>query len=102
MRPLVKTLDMATEIHGPYALNWRGGDATVSLDVTGTFSVNIQGTNSDLQDGETATWFGLGDDLTGASASVSAGLYAVPRFVRVQRASGSSGTLILQISQADR
>ena len=105
MRPLVRNLDVASnEYSGPYPLNYRGGDATFFISISGTCNLTVEGTNSDIQDPDvTATWFELDDDLTGITATTSVGLYAVPRAVRIKRNSvTSTPTVELQISQADR
>ena len=105
MRPLVRSLDVASnEYSGPYPLNWRGGDATVSIYINGTCDLTVEGTNSDIQDPNvTATWWPVTDDLTAITATTVVGLYAIPRAIRVKRNSQSSSpTVELQVSQADR
>ncbi len=103
MKPFVKSLDVVSdEYSGPYMLNPYGGDAIITLKITGTCDLTVEATNSDLQDPDvTGDWWDLTADLTNATATVASGIYAVPRFIRVKRTSYSSTpTVTLHYSQA--
>lgn len=78
----------------PKALNWRGGVGALEIIVTGTINFDIQSTNADLNEGDTAQWLVDSTNTTGITASKWITFNSNPRFIRIYVNSLSAGATV--------
>lgn len=89
-------------VTAPLAFNWRGGNASIQVIVTGTINFDLQSTNSDIQSGATPQWLVDSADATGITASKWLSAVNGPRFFRLNVNSFTPGaTVTLNIVQSD-
>lgn len=90
------------DVTSPLAMDWRCGAVACQITVTGTINFDIQSTNSDLQAGETADWLVDSAAVTGVTASKWVTFNPVPRFIRIDVNSFTTGaTVALKIVQSN-
>ena len=75
-------------------LNWRGGPGFLQVIVTGTINFDLQSTNADLNDGETAQWLVDSAGSAGITASKFITFIANPRFIRIYTNSITAGATV--------
>lgn len=86
----------------PKALNWRGGVGALEIIVTGTINFDLQSTNADLNEGDTAQWLVDSSSNAGITASKWITFNGNPRFIRIYVNSLSAGaTVRLLYTQAN-
>ena len=86
----------------PKALNWRGGVGALEIIVTGTINFDLQSTNADLNEGDTAQWLVDASGSTGVTASKWITFNGNPRFIRIYTNSITPGaTVRLLYTQAN-
>lgn len=78
----------------PKALNWRGGVGALEIIVTGTINFDIQSTNADLNNSETAQWLADAAGSAGITASKWITLNANPRYIRIYVNSITAGATV--------
>ena len=78
----------------PKALNWRGGVGALEIIVTGTIDFDLQSTNADLNEGDTAQWLVDSTDTTGITASKWITFNGNPRFIRIYVNSITAGATV--------
>ena len=89
-------------VTNPVPLDWPGGRAACQIVVTGTIQFDIQASNSDLQMGATSQWLADSTDSENITASKWITFNAIPRFIRLNVDSFSSGaTVTLNWTQQD-
>lgn len=87
--------DWATgNVTNPIPLDWPNGRAACQIVVTGTIQFDIESSNSDLQMGATAQWLVDSTDSENITASKWIAFNAVPRFIRLNVDSFSSGATV--------
>ena len=93
----------AGDVTAPYPLNWRGGPIGLQITVTGTIDFDIESSNSDLQNSTaTAQWLVDNTDNAGITASGWRTFNAIPRFIRLNVNSFTTGaTVSIGITQTD-
>lgn len=84
----------------PIALNWRGGAGKLLITATGTVDFDIEESNSDIQNGETARWI-TSAYVDGATGNANVAIDPVPRFIRIRVNSSTTATLTLDYVQSD-
>lgn len=75
-------------------LDWPGGRAACQIVVTGTIAFDIESSNSDLQMGATGQWLVDSTESENISASKWLTFNAVPRFIRLNVDSFTTGATI--------
>lgn len=87
---------------GPIPTNWRGGPASVRIEVSGTIDYDFEMTNSDLQNGQTPVWF-IDDATTqdGATTSQTIFMDIMPRAFRILVNSSTAATVTIDLVQSD-
>lgn len=85
------------------AMNWRGGVGALQVAITGTISIDLESSNSDIQNSTAAAlWLVDSTANTAITASQWSTFNATPRFIRAKAGSYSSGaTVTLAYSQSD-
>lgn len=78
----------------PIPLDWPNGSAALQVVVDGTISFDIQSSNSDLQMGEEGDWLVDSADNENISASTWITFNAVPRFIRLNVDSFTTGATV--------
>ena len=78
----------------PKALNWRGGVGALEIIVTGTINFDLQSTNADLNEGDTAQWLVDSSNSTGITASKWITFNGNPRFIRIYVNSITAGATV--------
>ena len=90
------------DVTSPLALDFRSGPIAAQITVTGTVNFDIQASNSDLQSGETGDWLVDSAAVTGVTASKWVTYSAIPRFVRLEINSFTTGaTISLKFAQSN-
>lgn len=82
------------DVTTPIALDWRSGPIACQITVTGTINFDIQSTNSDLQAGEAADWLVDAAAVTGVTASKWVTFDPIPRFIRLDVNSFTTGATV--------
>lgn len=81
-------------------LNTYARGVSANIDVTGTINYTVQATHSDMRtrvDDGPFNWFDIDDpniDLIGITADVAFGMFPIPRAIRIQANSFSSGATV--------
>lgn len=89
-------------VTAPIPLDWHSGRAACQIVVTGTIQFDIQSSNSDLQAGASADWLADSPESEDITASKWITFNAIPRFIRLNVDSFTSGaTVTLNWTQQD-
>ena len=97
-----KTVDVSTDGTTIVSLNgrWTDSGCSVVIDFTGTGTVNVQGTISKINRGETAVWFDI-PGLTGITADASQVITNTPfEALKIEGVTMAAGGAQVQILQA--
>jgi hypothetical protein len=89
-------------VTSPLAMDWRGGPVACQITITGTIDIDIQSSNSDLQAGQAGDWLVDSATVTGVTASKWVTFNPVPRFIRLDVNSFTTGaTVTLKLTQSN-
>ena len=89
-------------VTAPIPLNHHGGRGALQLVVTGTIQFDVQSSNSDLQLGATGQWLADSTESENITASKWLTFNAVPRFIRLNVDSFTTGaTVTVNYTQED-